>query len=493
MKTHYLACDLGAESGRLMLGSLEAGRLELEELHRFPNIPLKTAGGLHWDIRWLWDELKAGLKKAGERNLPIASISTDSWGLDYMFVDADGALIEPAFHYRDTRTAQGVRKVQAKLDWETIFSETGIQFMPFNTIYQMATESPERLQRAAHLLLIADAFNFFLSGAVVAEESLARTSQLYNLKTRTSSQRLLKALHFPVRLFPPVVPAGSRLRSLKPELARESGLPELEVIATCSHDTGAAVAAVPGSGGDWAYLSSGTWSLMGVEFQNPVLTDVCRELNFTNEIGFGGTVRLLKNIVGLWIIQECRRDWAGKGQQFDYAQLTNLAAAAPAFASLINPADERFLRPENMPARIADYCRETGQPPPASSGATVRCVLESLALLYRRTLLQLEKLIGKKLERLHIVGGGCRNALLNQFTASALQIPVLAGPIEATATGNILIQAITLGHLPSLEAAREVVRASSSVARFEPREREEWEESARRFDKLPQSRMEKIP
>jgi len=485
MTTHYLACDLGAESGRLMLGSLEDGRLALEELHRFPNGPVKSGASLHWDIPQLFADLKTGLKAAARRNLPIASISTDSWGLDYMLFAEDGALIPPTFHYRDARAGQGSANMLAKVDWNTIFAETGIQFMALNTLYQLAAESRERLQRARHLLLIGDGFNFLLSGEARAEETLASTSQLYNPRTKSWSKRLLAALDLPEKLFPPIVPAGSKLGVLKDDIARETGtINRPQVIAGCSHDTGAAVVAVPASGENWAYLSSGTWSLMGVELPAPIVTDACRELNFTNEIGFGGSVRLLKNILGLWLIQECRRDWALAGQQYDYATLTDLAAAAPPFRSLINPADPRFVGPDDMPAKIASFCRETGQPPPANPGATIRCVLESLALLYRSTLLQIEQLIGKKIERLHIVGGGSRNALLNQFTADALQIPVLAGPVEATAAGNILVQAITLAHLPSLAAARAVVRASSELRRFDPADRTVWNTAFERFRTL---------
>jgi len=309
MTTHYLACDLGAESGRLMLGSLEDGRLALEELHRFPNGPVKSGASLHWDIPQLFADLKTGLKAAARRNLPIASISTDSWGLDYMLFAEDGALIPPTFHYRDARAGQGSANMLAKVDWNTIFAETGIQFMALNTLYQLAAESRERLQRARHLLLIGDGFNFLLSGEARAEETLASTSQLYNPRTKSWSKRLLAALDLPEKLFPPIVPAGSKLGVLKDDIARETGtINRPQVIAGCSHDTGAAVVAVPASGENWAYLSSGTWSLMGVELPAPIVTDACRELNFTNEIGFGGSVRLLKNILGLWLIQECRRD-----------------------------------------------------------------------------------------------------------------------------------------------------------------------------------------
>ena len=484
MSTHYLAVDLGAESGRLIIGSLDNARLSLEELHRFPNMPSKAGGSLLWDIASLIEELKVGLRKAAQRQIPIASISTDSWGVDYMLFAEDGALISPTFHYRDARTAQGVKITQAKVDWETIFSETGIQFMPLNTLYQLAAESPARLAQAGQLLMIADGFNFFLSGVARIEESNASTSQVYNPRTRQWSPKLIAALELPEKLLAPIVPSGTRLGPLKPELAHESGLPPIEVIATCSHDTAAAVAAVPASEANWAYLSSGTWSLLGVELAAPRITETCRELNFTNEIGYGGSVRLLKNISGLWLLQECRRQWARAGQDRDYSTLTALAAEAPAFVSLINPADARFLAPANMPEAIAAFCRQTGQPAPATPGACIRCVLESLALLYRRTLRQLEQLTGEQIDHLHIVGGGSHNTLLNQFTANALQVPVRAGPAEATAAGNVLIQAIALGHLPSLAAARDVVRASFEVALVAPQAGLEWELPYRRFEQF---------
>ena len=484
MKTYYLACDLGAESGRVMLGALSDGRLELRELHRFPNTPLKVDGALHWDIPRLLESLKTGLQKAAALSLPIASISTDSWGVDYMLYDQQKKLMSPTFHYRDSRTARGVEAVKARVDWETIFAETGIQFMTLNSIYQLAAESPERLAQARLVLLIGDAFNYYLCGVAKAEVSLASTTQLYNPRTLVWSKTLLDQLGIPEPLFPEIIPSGTRLGRLTTELMRETGINAMEVIASCSHDTGAAVAAVPASGEHWAYLSSGTWSLMGVELAAPIITNASRELNFTNEIGFGGTVRLLKNIIGLWLVQECRRHWSSEGKDYDYATLAKLAGEAPAFVSLINPGDARFVSPDNMPARIAAYCRETGQPEPATPGAMIRCILESLALFYRRTLLQVEQIIGHKVERLHIVGGGSQNVLLNQFAANAMQIPVLTGPVEATAAGNILVQAIALGHLPSLSVAREVVRRSFEMGRFEPKDSPQWTAAYERLQKL---------
>ena len=351
MATHYLACDLGADSGRLMLGTLDNGKIAVEELHRFPNGPVKTSGALHWNIDGLFDELKTGLKKAAARKLPIASISSDSWGVDYVLYDERGLVMPPVWCYRDSRTAYGVENVRAKVDWPAIYAETGIQFMALNTIYQLATEPPERLARAKQLLLIGDAFNFFCSGVARNEVSLASTTQLYNPQTKTWSKRLFDALKLREDLFAPICPSGTRLGPMKKNLATETGLPQIEVIASCSHDTGAAVAAVPASGANWAYLSSGTWSLMGVEWPQPVINDQARSLQFTNEIGYGGSVRLLKNIVGLWIVQECRRHWAKEGKKYDFAMLEKLAADAPPFVSLFNPDDPRFLSPDDMPRK----------------------------------------------------------------------------------------------------------------------------------------------
>ena len=484
MPTHYLACDLGADSGRLILGTLNGGKISLEDLHRFPTGATKVAGALHWEFDRLLNELKTGLKKAAARHLPIASISTDSWGVDYVLYDERGLPLSPVWCYRDARTATGVEIVNGKMDWPQIYSETGIQFMALNTIYQIVTEPAERLANAKQLLLIGDAFNFFCSGVARNEVSLASTTQLYNPQTRTWSKKIFPALGLREELFAPLCASGTRLGLMKMNLATEVGLPPIEVIATCSHDTGAAVAAVPASGGNWAYLSSGTWSLMGVELPAPVITEQSRALGFTNEIGYGNTVRLLKNIVGLWLIQESRRYWIKPGKKFEFAELEKMAAMSAPFVSLINPDDARFLSPDDMPKKIAEFCTETGQPVPADIGACVRCIYESLALFYRQTLRKLERLTGKKIERLHIVGGGSQAELLNQFSANALKIPVITGPTECAALGNILVQAIALGHLESHAAAREVVRNSFELKTFTPQDSEQWDAAAKRFEKL---------
>ena len=484
MPTYYLACDLGADSGRLILGTLDNGKISLEELHRFPTGASKVAGALHWDFDRLLKELTNGLKKAAQKKLPISSISTDSWGVDYGMYDSRGLIMSPVWHYRDSRTAQGVETVKAKLELPLAYAETGIQFMALNTIYQIATEPAERLAKAKQILLIGDAVNYFCSGVARNEVSLASTTQLYNPVRQCWSKKIFGALGLREDQFAPICPSGTRLGPLKKNLAAETGLPQIEVIASCSHDTGAAVAAVPGYGENWAYLSSGTWSLMGVERPQPVINDQSRNLGFTNEIGFGNSVRLLKNIVGLWLIQESRRHWTRTGKKLDFAELEKQAAAAPPFVSLIDPDDPRFLTPDDMPGKIAEFCRETKQPVPASIGACVRCIYESLALFYRVVLRRTERLTGRKIERLHVVGGGSKDATLNQFTANALKIPVLAGPTECAALGNILVQAIALGHLESHEAAREVVRNSFELQTFTPKDVEQWEAAATRFEKL---------
>jgi rhamnulokinase len=484
MPTYYLACDLGADSGRLMLGTLADGKIILEELHRFPNGPVKTSGGLHWNIDALFAELKNGLKKGAAKNMPIASISTDSWGVDYVLHDERGQILPPVWCYRDARTASGVEKVKAKIEPSAIYAETGIQLLPINTIFQLAAEPPGRLAQAKQLLLIGDAINFFCSGVARNEVSLASTTQLYNPATKAWSEKIFAALGLREEMFAPICASGTTLGPMKKNLATEVGLPTIEVIASCSHDTGAAVAAVPASGENWAYLSSGTWSLMGVELPAPVINEQSRELGFTNEIGFGNSVRLQKNIVGLWIVQECRRHWAKEGKEYDFAALEKMAAEASSFVSLINPDDPRFLSPDNMPEKIAEFCEETRQPVPASHGAFVRCIYESLALFYCVTLRSIERLTGSQIERLHIAGGGSKDATLNQFAANALKIPVLAGPTECAALGNILIQAITLGHVPSHAAAREIVRNSFELKTFTPQDSAQWDAAAARFEKL---------
>ena len=493
----YIACDLGAESGRVILGTLQNGFLSLEEMHRFSNGPVYVDGSMRWDVPQIFEELKIGLTRAAahlesQGMRPAESLSADSWAVDYVLVGGAEPQDALPFHYRDSRNEAAYWKALEQVPPEAIFAETGLQFMPFNTLYQLLADregDPERLAQADQILLIADYFHFLFSGIGRAEISIASTTQFFNPSSNAWSAALLNRFDLPMRLLPPLVASGTVLGPLLPEIAAETGLPEIQVIATCSHDTAAAVAAVPAAGddedgGDWAYLSSGTWSLLGVDLLEPLINAEVQAANYTNEIGYGGTVRFLKNIVGLWIVQECRRGWRAEGTHYTYDELMLLASEAGPFRSLINPADARFVKPEAMPEKIVQFCRETGQPVPKTPGQVVRCILESLALSYRQTLHQLQSLTGRSLRRLHIVGGGSQNALLNQFAANAAGIPVLAGPVEATAIGNLLLQAVTLGHLESLAALRQTVRASFTIQTFEPAAADAWQAAAQRFQQL---------
>jgi rhamnulokinase len=483
----YVAFDLGAESGRVLLGSLDGFRLELEEVHRFPNGAVQVRDSLRWDVLHLFEELKTGLRKVAARGVPVAGISTDSWGVDYVLLHGREPLLSVPFHYRDARTEGAMERAFRAVSADEIFAETGIQFMPINTLFQLCEDAHSRpglLGMADKFLNIGDYFNCLFSGVCKAEESLASTTQLYNPRTRTWSARLIGKFGLPARIMPEVVASGTRLGPLLPAIAAETGLSGVQVIAGCSHDTAAAVAAVPARGEDWAYLSSGTWSLLGVETAEPIIGSESRRFNFTNEVGFGGSIRFLKNIIGLWIVQECRRAWARQGLEYSYEDLAMLAGAADPLQSFVDPQDARFGKPGAMHEKVAAYCRETHQPVPGTPGATIRCALESLALCYRQTLEKLEQAIGRKIARLHIVGGGSKNSLLNQFTADAAGIPVLAGPSECTGIGNVLVQAIALGRVPSLAAARQIVYRSFPPVTYEPGDPALWEQAYARFCRL---------
>jgi len=484
---HYVALDLGAESGRVMLGTLAEGKLQMEEVHRFPTGGTTIGGSLRWDIVHLFDEIKTGLRKIAAREIEPASLSTDSWGVDYVYLGAGEPLLTLPLHYRDTRTEGGPEAAFKRVPAETIFDETGIQFMSINTLYQLLDDQARRpgvMALASQFLCIGDYINYLLSGRAVAEVSLASTTQIYNPRERAWSRKLIAQFGLPEKIFPPIVPSGTALGPLVSALAHDLQWPRSQVVATCSHDTGTAVAAVPAEGEDWAYLSSGTWSLLGIESPTPVITEKSRAYNFTNEAGLGGTTRLLKNIVGLWIVQECRRAWLKEGHDYSYDDLARLASEAEPLRSLIHPADDRFYKPDQMPKKIADYCAESGQPVPTTPGAIIRCVYESLALLYRGTLQQLQEISGRKTTQLYIVGGGSKSDLLNQLAANATQVPVLAGPVEATAIGNILIQALALGHLKSHGELRQVVRNSFPAKIYHPQHQATWEQAWQKFKEL---------
>ncbi len=480
----FIACDLGAGSGRVILGTVSDGRVEIEEIHRFGNYAVRLPGSLHWDTLAIYEELKAGLRKLAARPLPIASLSVDSWGVDYVIIGKRNPQLGVPFNYRDARTDATFNACVERVGRDLIFEETGIQFMQLNTLYQLAAEDPAILSLAERVLLIGDYFNFLFSGTAVAERSLASTTQIYNPRLGDWSARLIAEFGFPPHIFPKIVPSGTQLGPMLPEITDETGLSGIEIIATCSHDTGAAVAAVPAEGDDWAFLSSGTWSLIGVELPEPLINPQVRSLNYTNEAGYEGRTRFLKNIIGLWLLQECQREWALEGKEFSHQDLIAAASGAEAFRSLVNPNDPRFLKPGRMPAKIAEFCQETGQHVPRSPGEFVRCILESLALLYALALSEIEHLTARKITRFHIVGGGSLNSLLNRFAAEATGRTVLAGPVEATAVGNILIQARTMGLIGSFAGLREIVRASFPIEKIEPRDPELWRQAHARFERL---------
>jgi rhamnulokinase len=468
--SNYLAVDLGAESGRVMLGSLAAGRLSLDELHRFPNQPVQLPSGLYWDAFRLFHEIVEGLCVAGKRQLAPAGIGVDTWGVDFGLLGAGGALVDCPRHYRDGRTNGIPERLFTQVPRSEVFGYTGIQIMALNSLYQLYTmrlaDAPA-LTVAERLLFMPDLLSYWLTGVQRAEVTIASTSQFYNPKTRRFATELFERLGIPAKILPELIEPGERLGTLLPHLAQATGLGPVPVYATAAHDTASAVAAVPGQGDDWCYISSGTWSLMGVELPHPVIDDRTFSLNFTNEAGFGGRTRLLKNIAGLWLLQECRRAWIAQGETFTYQELVAMAEEYGPAAGLIDPDD--FLQPGDMPARITDWCRSHGVKPPVTKGETCRLILESLAHRYHQVLQGLESIAGHKINTIHIVGGGSRNRLLNQLVASATGRKVVAGPVEATAAGNVLVQAIGAGEVASLDEAREVVRRSFEIELFEPK------------------------
>lgn len=461
-ESRHVAIDLGASSGRVALGTVRDSKLAVEVLHRFPNGGIPVRGGLYWDILGLWREILHGLKLVGQRGA-IASVGVDSWAVDYGLLDASGELLGYPHHYRSARLNGVMERTRAQLGDDAIYGGTGIQFLPFNTLYQLAAERTERLQAAQTLLLIPDLLHYWLCGAKVAEQTNASTTQFYDPRTQHWNRDLLDRAGLPQHFLPRMVRPGTDLGPLSDDLAQETGLHGTRVIAPATHDTAAAVAAVPAQGDGWAYVSSGTWSLVGVETSQPVLTEQARGFNLTNEAGVAGTTRLLKNVMGLWIVQECRRAWNA-----EFATLYAEAAQVPAGGPLMNPDDPRFLPPgTDMPRRVQAYCAETGQTVPQTQAQLVRCVLDSLAHRTADVLEQLEQATGQSIHTLHIVGGGSQGQLLNQLTADLTGRTVVAGPVEATLIGNLLVQAQACGNIPP-GGLRDVVRASEALTTFTP-------------------------
>jgi len=471
----YLGIDLGAESGRVMAGLWNGKRIRLEEIHRFPNGPVRLGESLRWDVLRLWAEIQNGLTLAAKKyGRQVVSLGVDTWGVDYVLLSRNNEILGQPYHYRDPRTNGVMQKVFKKVSRAEIFSQTGLQFMQINTLFQLLAlkeRDPELLEQADCLLLMADFFHWCLCGSRVVEFTNGSTTQCLHPLKRDWARGLLKKVGLPSHIFPKVVAPGTKLGTLLPAVCKQTGLGNIRVIAPPTHDTAAAVAGVPTANtgkANWAYISSGTWSLMGVEVKKAVLTPRALELNMTNEGGLDGTYRLLKNIMGLWLVQQCKRSFDAAGKKYDYARLAQMAAKATPLRSVVDVNDPLFLNPPDMPEAIREYCRETKQPVPNTAGQLVRCAYESLALKYREVLRSLEELTGETIEVIHIVGGGSQSALLNQFAADACQRPVVVGPVEATVMGNLLTQARADGELSSLGEMREVVRRSSKMQHYEP-------------------------
>jgi rhamnulokinase len=484
----YLAFDLGAESGRAILGWLDEDRIVIKEIHRFPNRPVRLGGSLYWDVLSLWEEMKRGLglaiREAGDS---LVSLGVDAWGVDFGLLDIQDNLIGNPFHYRDHRTDGILEKVAQIIPLVEIYRQTGIQMMAINSLYQlyaMARSASPQLATAQTFLNIPDLFNFWFSGVKVSEYTIAATTQCYSPTTNEWAWDLLKRLGIPSYIFGDIVQPGTVLGKIRPGIGEEVGLATLNIVAIPSHDTQAAITAIPAATDDFIYLSSGTWSLMGIETARPVIGDASQGYGLSNEGGYGGKFCLLRNIMGLWLLQECRREWAKADREYTYDDLIRLASSATPLRSFVHPNDPVFLSPGKMTDRIQAYCRSTDQLVPEQPSEFVRCIMESLALEYRHTAGQISGLVGLSLPVIHVVGGGAQNDLLNQFTANATARRVIAGPIEATALGNILAQSIAAGHIASLADGRSLVRHSVATREFNPVDADSWEDAYGRFVKL---------
>lgn len=477
-ESNYIAVDLGAESGRVMLGTIAEGRLCLEEIHRFSNGPVEQQDSLRWDFDRLLNEIKTGIGQAAQKaNGRPLGIGVDTWGVDFGLIGADGQLIEAPYHYRDNRTNGMMDVGFALMPKRNIYQHTGIQFMQLNSLYQllaMRQANSSVLTKAKKLIFMADLFSYFLCGQAFGEYTLASTSQMMDMATGQWSAPVFEKLGLPMTLMPEIVEPGTMVGELTEAVARAIGCEKIPVIAVGSHDTASAVLGVPASGSHWAYLSSGTWSLMGVELPKAIVNDKSFEYEFTNEGGVDHTIRLLKNIMGLWLIQECKRQWQREGQDFSYGQLAEMAAKAKPFFGHVDCDNSDFLAPGDMPSRINKHLRETGQHATDDKGQMVRLVLESLALKYRSTIEAIEDITGQTIDVLHIVGGGIQNELLCQFAANAIGKKVVTGPLEATASGNILMQARAIGQIQSIEEARKIIRNSFDLKEYQPQDSALW-------------------
>ncbi|MCC7146108.1 MAG: rhamnulokinase [Phycisphaeraceae bacterium] len=491
-KRGYVAFDLGAESGRAILATLDGGRLQVQEQHRFLNQMRTLPSGLHWDLMGLWGNLLQGLGKcvqaAKEQGVELVSLGVDTWGVDFGLIGKSGQLLGLPFAYRDQRNPPAMEKALAKLGAQRLYEVTGIQILPFNSLFQLLAQheaEPAVLPLTKHMLTMPDLLHYFFTGQAVNEATNASTTQMIDPHTGRWALDLIKQLSLPTQFLGPIVPAGTRIGPVTAAVGQEAGCPGLAVIAPGTHDTASAVAAVPVEGKrSWAYLSSGTWSLIGAEIDSPIINDASRQAMFTHERGVGGKIRFLKNIPGLWLVQECRRDLEKRGQRYEYAQLAELAQQAQPFRTLVDPAHGPFGTPGGMLEKIETFAKATGQPQPQSAGQFVRACLESLALSYRDKLEALERLLGRRVEVLHVVGGGGKNELLNQMTADAIGREVVVGPYEATAIGNALTQAMGAGDVKDLAQLRQIVRASFELKIVQPIHSSRFDEQYERFTKL---------
>lgn len=484
----YIAIDIGAESGRVILGSVSSEKLELAQVHRFDNGPVHEEGSLHWDFNKIFSEIKTGIARATKQaGAQVWSLGIDTWGVDFGLLDSSGQLIENPYHYRDSRTDGVMEKAFELMSKEQIYEDTGLQFLQFNTIYQLLSMRLARsaaLARATNLLFMPDLFSYALCGKIYSEYTIASTSQLMDMRTGQWSREIFDRLSLPLGMMAKTVKPGTVVGQVLAKVGSEIGCGPIPVIAVGAHDTASAVAAVPASDDKWAYISCGTWSLIGVETTEPVINDKTFKGDFTNEGGVEGTVRLLKNVMGLWLIQQCKRQLESEGTELSYEELTEVADKAKPFKRYIDANDVSFLAPGDMPARINDYFERSGQKRVEDKGVIVRTVLEGLAFRVRWTIERLEEIISEELDTLHIVGGGVQNKLLCQFVANAAGKKVVAGPVEVTAAGNILMQAKATGQIKSLEQLRGIVANSFELKRYQPQDKSTWDKHYRRIRKL---------
>ncbi|MBQ3085805.1 MAG: rhamnulokinase [Clostridia bacterium] len=480
-----LAFDFGASSGRAILGKFDGKKIELEEVHRFTNDPVTVNGTVFWDVLRLFHEVKQGILKAKQAG-GFDCIGVDTWGVDFGLIDKNGYLLENPVHYRDKRTDGMIELACQKMDRDKIYDITGIQFIYFNTLFQLLSlreKRPELLERADKLLFMPDLFNYLLTGKMAAEYSIATTSQLVDLNAHEWSEEIFEKMRFPKDLVCPLVKPGTVVGQLSADLCEELGVPAVDVIAVCGHDTQSAVTAVPSSEKDFAFISCGTWSLFGTELETPILNEKARKLNVTNEGGYDYSTAFLKNICGLWLIQESRRQWMREGQEYSYAQLEEMALQCEPFKCFIDPDADDFAPMGNMPERIRDFCRRTGQYVPQTVGEVVRCIYESLALKYRHIFRGIEDCTGKQYPHINIVGGGTKDKLLCRMTADSCNTTVYAGPIEATVLGNIAVQLLSCGEIASIEEARKIIADGEKLLCYQPENTKVWDEAYEEFKK----------